>query len=304
MIVRAPSFAAAAVLLAATAALAQTDPPPAKITVTKLQTLTLGLTGYTGEDAARSDAEVIQATLSAKLGRNVTTRVFPNSDALSSALAKGEIDLAWMQPFAVVDASKKGKVTPLVKAVRHGLPFYRGVLFTKGEKTVPILKGATSLRVAWVSKTSAAGYLFPRAFLVQGGLKPAKLFKSETFEGDHGAVCRAVLAGKAEVGATYADDVTSGAPQVDGCVQAVGAEAAKDLHIIATSAPIPNDAIVLRPGLDPAEAERVRKTFVGLAEDTTGKALLASVFKAEGFVEAGADDFEPVKFAAEASAKK
>ena len=86
-------------------------------------------------------------------------------------------------------------------------------------RTIQDLKG---LNVAWVEQTSAAGYLFPRAALLQAGLKPAELFKTETFVGDHAAVCKAVLDGKADVGATYADDRGENAMQIDGCVQSVG----------------------------------------------------------------------------------
>jgi phosphonate transport system substrate-binding protein len=289
-----------ALLLAALPAAAQT-----KITIRKLVPLSLGLTGYSGAESARQDSAALQKYLAGKLNREVTTKVFPDFDTLTSALASGSVDLGWMQPFALVGAQKKGHVVPLVKAVRHGLPFYRGVLFTKADRKVEGgLKGLQGLRVAWVANTSAAGYLFPRAAIVQAGLVPGKLFKSESFAGDHSAVCEAVLSGKADVGATFADDrPQSEAMQVDGCVQSVGAEAAKGLKIVGTSAPIPNDAIAARPGLDPEEASRIRKAFLGLKDDADGRALLQSVFKAESFDDVGDEDFEPVRFAADAATK-
>ena len=84
-------------------------------------------------------------------------------------------------------------------------------------------------------------------------------------------------------------------------MQSVGAEAAATLHIVSTSAPIPNDAIAARPGLEKAEADRIRAVFLGLKGDEAGRALLGQVFKAEGFAEVGGADFEPVKFAADAA---
>lgn len=273
---------------------------PQKVTVKKLAPLSLGLIGYGGEEGARSDSAALQGYLASRLNREVTTRVFADYDALAAALASGQVDLGWMQPFALVAAQKKGAVMPLVKAVRHGLPFYRSVLFARADKKLEGTKSLAGTKVAWVATGSAAGYLFARAALVQAGMKPKELFKGEEFLGDHGAVCRAVLEGRADVGATFADD-RAGAMQVDGCVQSVGAEAAKSLKILSTSAPIPNDAIAARPGLDPAETARIKAAFLGLAKDADGKTLLSQVFKAEGFDEVGAEDFAPVTFAAEAA---
>jgi phosphate/phosphite/phosphonate ABC transporter binding protein len=272
-----------------------------KVTVTSLPPLSLGLVSYSGAATASSDAQSLQTLLSQRLGRDVTTRVFPAEAELSSAVAAGTVDLAWLPPFAFVEAESKGKVTPIVKIARHGLPFYRGVLFVKSASKVSSLKDLQGLKAGWVEKNSAAGYLFPRAIIRQAGLKPAELFKREIFLGDHAAVCKAVLDGQVDVGATYADDRPKGQPvEIDGCVQASGAEAAKGLRVIATSAPIPNDVIAARPELPPADISRIREIFQGF-KPTGDEQKILSVFKAESFVEVGAEDFEPVRFAADAA---
>jgi phosphonate transport system substrate-binding protein len=293
----------AAVLLALSILPARAEPQ--RVTFEKKGPLSFGLTGYGGGDNARLDAERLQRVLGAKLGREVVARVLPSTEALAAALASGQVDLAWLTPTAVVAASGKGAVKPLLKAVRHGMPFYRGVLFTKAARKVDGgVKGLAGANIAWVAADSSAGYLFPRALLVQAGLKPAKFFKSETFAGDHFAVCKAVVDGKADVGATFADDRPGAAMQVDGCAQALGAAAAKELKVVAESAPIPNDAIVARPGFDDAELARVVKTFNELGADADGKQLLSGVFNAEGFADVGLEDFVPVKFSLEAAAAK
>lgn len=275
-----------------------------KLTVKKLAPLSLGLAGYTGAEAARADSEALQRYLSTRLHREVTTRVFGDSDALAAALASGAIDLGWMQPFTLVQAQAKGKIVPIAKAVRHGLPFYRGVIFAKTGAKIDGLKGLQGLKVGWVNAGSAAGYLFPRASLVHAGFVPKKLFAKEEFLGDHASVCRAVLEGRIDVGATFADDRPAGeTARVDGCQQALGLDAAAGLRIVATSAPIPNDAVAARPGLDAEDVTRVRQALLGLKADPEGRALLMAVFKAEDFDAVGAEDFEPVRFAIEAAAR-
>jgi phosphate/phosphite/phosphonate ABC transporter binding protein len=274
-------------------------PKKNKLVVQQLPPLSFGLTGYSSDDEARFDAEALESYLSRKLGRDVTTRVYPSRAALAAGLASGEIDLGWLQPFTLIEAQAKGAVTPLVKAVRHGLPFYRGVIFTRADRDVNGLAGLKGLSIAWVDRASASGYLFPRAAVVQAGLKPGELFKSESFRGDSVSVCKAVLDGSADAGATYADDRPGDKMVIDGCLHAIGEDARK-LKIVATSAPIPNDAIAARPGLDPAEIERIRKVFTNLKKDHNGQSLLLQVFDAQGFESVGADDFVPVRFAADA----
>lgn len=304
---KAPKAAAPAKPMAkAKAAPAAKPAEPAKpgensVVVQKLPALNFGLTGYAGTDEAKSNAVQIQNFLTEKMGRDVITRIYPNPGALAWGLAIGEVDLGWLQPLTVVEAQKKGAVTLIAKVVRHGLPFYRGVIFTKSSRDVQGLAGLKGLSVAWVDPKSAAGYLFPRAEIVEAGLKPAELFKSESFAGDHGAVCRAVVSGKADVGATYADDRPGTAMAIDGCVQSVGAAVAKELKIVSKSQPIPNDAIAARPGLDPVEIDRLKKVFLELGKDHAGQRVLLSVFKATAFDVVGDDDFTPVRFAADAA---
>lgn len=292
----------ACLALVLTTACATTSGSSEKIVVKALPPLTMGIASYGGEEIARDDTQALQLYLTQKLGREVTTTAYASQGDLAKAVAEGKVDLAWLPPFAFVDAQSKGAVTPLAKAVRHGMPFYRGVLFSKSTSKADSVKALSGTKVAWVAKGSAAGYLFPRATLVQAGLKPANVFKQELFVGDHTAVCRAVLDGQADVGATFADDRPRGeAMQIDGCAQALGEDAVKALRIISVSSPIPNDVIVARPDFAAEDSARIRQFFLGMGTASDDQKVLKDVFKAERFVEVGEDDFEPVKFAAEAA---
>jgi phosphonate transport system substrate-binding protein len=275
------------------------------LTVKKLPSVRLGLTAYGGADAAAKDAELLRTRLGEVWGRDVTPQIFADYDSLAAALAQGKVDAAWMQPFAYVAAEKQGKVTPLVKMVRHGMPYYRGVLFARADKGITNVAGLARRTIAWVEPKSAAGHLFPRAALIQAGQAPSKLGLVESFAGDHKAVCQAVASGKADVGATFADDRGNGQPmQVDGCVQSLGAEEAKKLAIILKSPPIPNDTIAVRPGYDVEDADKLKSALLGMKQSDGGRELLTKVFKGEGFEEVAAEDFEPVRYAVEAAGSK
>jgi phosphonate transport system substrate-binding protein len=259
---------------------------------------TIGVASYNGSVIAAADAEALTRYLTLKLGRPAAARTFPNAAELTTALATGAVDLAWLPPFAFVNAQARSPVTGLAKAVRHGRTYYRGVLFTREDRKLDGLAALQGSSVAWVAKDSTAGYLFPRALLIEAGLKPETLFTSETFAGTHLDVCRAVLEGRASVGATFADDRDNEPPRVDGCEQSMGAESTRSLEILGISAPIPNDVVGTRANLPGAQVDQLRQLFLELGQSAEGQKLLKDVFNAERFAAIEADDFEPVRYAA------
>jgi phosphonate transport system substrate-binding protein len=271
-------------------------------TASPVPPFSMGIASYGGAEIARADAQALETFLSEKLGRTVTIRTFSMEWELGTALAEGRLDFAWLPPFAFLDAQAKGDVKPLAQVVRHGLQYYRGVLFSRTDSRVDSAQKLAGSTVAWVAKSSAAGYLFPRAALAQAGFKPTALFKRELFSGDHTAVCRAVLTGEVDVGATFADDRPNGeSMQIDGCVQGLGADKARELRIVGTSAPIPNDVIASRVGLWPADVDKLRQLFLKMAESDDGRAILQKVFKAEAFGDVKGDEIDAVRRAAEAA---
>lgn len=263
--------------------------------------LAFGVADDGAREGPKVDARLLGRGLTERWTRTVTVRSYKSHDALAAALAAGEVDAAWMEASALVMAqSQDPLVTALAKVVRRGWPFHRGVIFSRRGPGAPADRlSFAGRRVAWVSPTSAAGYLVPRAELRQQGLEPEQLFSKETFAGDHEAVCRAVRDGRADLGATYADERAGGeALQVDGCRRALGEESAAQLQILLTSRPIPNEVVAVRAGLDRREVERLRALLLSLAP---ADPLMRDGFKGDAFVELGADDFDAVRDALSAA---
>lgn len=266
----------------------KTPPPPKK-------PLTFGVSQPYGEEHAKKTKAALEPFLTKALGSTVTVQLFPTYEALSDALATNKVDLAWITPFAFVQAAQKHRdVTALSKAMRasDGGLFYRSVFIVKTGSSAADLKGLAGKKVAWVNTLSASGYLFPRALLREQGLDPDKHFASETFAGDHPSVCKAVRAGTADVGATFSTE-----PKADGVLEATGcADAAPitDFKVIASTANLPNEVIAHSPEFPPARVNDVLMTFGRLNQSAEGKKLLADVFRAQGFGVAVEGDFEPV----------
>ncbi|MFN7134016.1 MAG: phosphate/phosphite/phosphonate ABC transporter substrate-binding protein, partial [Myxococcales bacterium] len=146
----------------------------------------------------------------------------------------------------------------------------------------------------------ATGYIFPKSKLLVSGVNPQGIFAAQDFYGTHDAVCKAVLDGKADVGATFSDDPVGASPaQATGCVRALG-QAASSLRIIGATDELPNDVVALRPQF-PAELET--KLLDGLqaqAGTEAGRKRLLDAFLAEGFTSVSPDDYAPVRQALDA----
>ncbi len=265
-----PLFTLAAFALIAAA---ETAAPPA---------LRLAVPDPLGLEQAKKDAAALATFLSDKLHRRVEGEAMAASD-LPRAIATGKVDLAWLSASEYVQAVRIGPLQPLARVVRNGLPFYRSVIFARKDSPATALAELKGKKIALVSKTSAAGYILPIVMLRAARLAEPLLL------GDHAAVCKAVLDGKADAGATFGND-KDGKTGIEGCSQSFGARAA-ELKVLAVSHPIPNDVIAARPGLAPADVEPLRLLLGTIAETPEGKAILTSVFHGEGFLGAGDDDF-------------
>lgn len=249
--------------------------------------LRLAIPAPLGHEQAARDAGELSALFSQLLGRKVAAQV-ADAKALPQLLARGQVDLGWLSAAEYVDASAKARVVPVAKLVRAGLPFYRSAIFARAASGVRKLGDLKGKRFAFVSEQSSTGNLLPRQLLLGAGFTADDL-RNAKFFGDHAAVCKAVLDGAADAGATFANDGRGGA--LAGCAQTVGAERALELKVFATSDPIPNDVIALRPQAPPELVAALRKALLGLGATLEGRQRLGALFHADAFVAAEDSDF-------------
>jgi phosphonate transport system substrate-binding protein len=276
-------------LLASFALAEGKGPPPAK------KPLTFGISHPYGEAHAAQAKALIEPYLSTALGSPVTVKTFETYEALSEALATNQVDLAWITPLAFVQAAQKNRdVTAISKAMRasDGGLFYRAVFIAKASSPLADVKALKGKRVAWVGKSSASGYLFPRALLKEQGLDPDATFSGEVFSGDHPAVCKAVREGAVDVGATFAAEPKEGQPLV-----ATGCEDAgpvSDFKVLASTNNLPNEVIAHSPEFPVFRLNDVMMAFGRMGQSTHGQKVLAEAFRAQGFGVAVEGDFDPV----------
>jgi phosphate/phosphite/phosphonate ABC transporter binding protein len=255
--------------------------------------ISLGMAQPNGPKRAEEAKALLEPYLTQAMKRPVKVAVLADYEALAAALAGGKVDLAWITPVAFVEAQRrKGDVQAIAKSLRRGKLFYRACLFVKAGSAVQAVADLQGKTVAWVSRSSASGYLFPRALLASEGKDPDKLFRTQTFAGDHPAVCEAVRSGKADAGATFCDERPKGeTPVADGCTES---PPASDFRVVALSAPIPNDVVAARPGFDERLVEPTLAVFAQMSQSEAGRRVLREVFRADGWGLAVAGDFDAV----------
>ena len=252
--------------------------------------LTFGISQPYGAGAAEKVPAVVEPYLSKALKLPVKVVRFGTSEELADALAAGKVDLAWITPLAFVRASQKNSgIAALSKATRQGSLFYRAAFIVKKGSPLTSLTSLKGKKVAYVSKTSTSGYLFAREMLAKENLVPDGFFGDEQFAGDHPAVCNAVREGKADVGATFANEPAEGKEVVaSGCEAGAG-----DFQVVASTGNLPNEVIAARDFFPPTRVNDVIAAFGRMDGSPEGKKVLEA-FRVDGWGVAVEGDFAPV----------
>jgi len=221
------------------------------------------------------------------MGTKVTLYIAKNYGDLKEQMEAGTVDIGSFSPFAYVDAFKGGKLKLIAQSILDHSAFYRGIIISKKEGGIKDLSGLQGKRFAFVDPKSASGYVYPRAMLIEKGFDPDKFFKESIFAGGHDKVLTSVLDGKVEAGAIY-----------DGALAIAKGKGlpTEDLIIIASTDPIPHDAIVVRSDLDEATTREIQKVLIDLERTEAGQKVIAkSKKKLTGHILAEDKTFDVVR---------
>ena len=124
---------------------------------------------------------------------------------------------------------------------------------------------------------------------------PETFFKETIFAGSHDKVIAAVLAGRVDAGAIY--DGALGVAKRSGV-------SVDGLLTMASSDPIPHDAIAVRIGMDEGLAKRIQLALINLDKSEAGRRVIArSKKKLTGHVIAQDSTFDVVRRTAKIAGK-
>ena len=247
------------------------------------------------EDAQQvmQNAQPVVEILRKELGMEVQPFVATDYTVVVEALRVGKLDVAFLAPASYVLAKDEANVKVVLKSERKGSPFYYAAIITRadsGIKTLDDLRGKT---FAFGDALSTTGYVFPRKMFKERGIDPVRDFKQVLYSGGHDATVLAVLNGKVDAGATFANSPDS--RDTAWMRYLKDPEDIKKIRAIAFSEPIPADNLVISSALDEQTAKKIVDVFVQLSRDPKGKEMLRELYQIDGFVTATDKDYDSVR---------
>lgn len=225
--------------------------------------------------------------LSKKTGVKVEFTILSRYGNIIDSFVSDKMDGAFFGSFTGALAIRKLGVVPLARPVNtDGTSTYHGYLFVRKDSGITGVKEMKGKTMAYVDKTTSAGYLFPLAYLKDNGVKdPHHFFSTTFFSGSHDAAVSAVLNRKADVGAakhSIYDQIKKDDPRIE-----------RELIVLAESARMPSNGLCVRKDLDDALKNKLKTVLLQLHHNAEGKLTLQK-FGALKFIETSAADYQPV----------
>lgn len=248
-------LACAAALAAAAAATAHPGAPVDAAAPIRFGILPLG-----GVFESRNDWEPVLADLGHAMARPVSMLSVGSYESLAQAIARGEIDMAFLSGRMALDAVTRHRMKVVAQVARSdGLAGYRALLLTRRSPpfdNLPyLLDKAEDWRLARGESQSMSGFIVPQLQLfLPNGIQMQVRFRSELI-GTHQATALAVANGQADVATNNTADFAR--------FRLKFPEQAQQLQVIWQSELIPHAQIVIRSDESPAFQARVRDFLTG-----------------------------------------
>lgn len=230
------------------------------------QELKFGFTPVLSEADMKAEFEPLMAYLSNAVGQKVVLYVAKSYGDLRTQMEAGIVDIGSFSPFAYVDAARGGKIRIIAQSILDGAATYRGLIVARKDSGLKTLDDLQGKRFAFVDPKSASGYVYPRAMLIEKGFTPERYFRETIFAGGHDKVIAAVLEGRADAGAIYDGAL--------GVAKAMGVST-ENLTTLASTDPIPHDAIAVRISMDEALSKKIQAALVDLDKSEAGRQAVA-----------------------------
>lgn len=192
-------------------------------------------------------------------GRPYELTVTTDWAGIATALATGTVDVAWMGPWGYVLAHHAGGAEAIATVKYQGKPTYHAVIIGRPDLTIANWpQDAKGLSISFADAGSTSGWLIPTHDLLARGIDPKSFFKYR--EGaSHAANVTAVATGQVDLATDFDRNLRA--------MMERGTIKEGDVKVVWTSDPLPNDALAVRTGLDPALVATLRAAAVAITEE-------------------------------------
>lgn len=236
-------------------------------------------------------ADAFARELAQRIGRPARAVVPGDYAASVQAIVSRTADIAYVDSMSCILALRDGGASILLAEQR---PDTTGALRTEYDSLFVVRRDSTlksyedlianarTLSIAFTSRTSTSGFLFPyRRFvesgLVKSGQRTEEVFARVAYSGSYDLALREVLTGKADVAAVshYAFE----GPKADRYLKP---EERSQLRILARTPGVPTHMVIARAGLEGNERESVIRGLLAISSERPE--LLTDVYGASSFI--------------------
>ena len=239
--------------------------------------------------------------LTEKLGVETNVTLATDYTTIVEAMASGQVQLGIMPPAAYVMARNQGCAEALLTSElgaydrETGLPIegeltgtFKGEILVRSDSDMQELTDLKGKKIATLSANSASGYIYPVAELKDAGVDPVTECTLTTVN-DIPSEITAVLNG-----------------QQDACFVFEGArnvfassfpdnDLFADLRVLyLTEGDIPNDAIAVQPDMDQDMKDKIKETFLNMANDEEGAEAM-SMWSHLGYTEVDESAYDTIE---------
>ena len=257
------------------------------------KTLRVGFVPSEDAQQVMQNAQPIVEILRKQLGMEIQPFVATDYTGIVEALRVNKLDIAFLTPASYVFAKNEANVRVVLKSERDGIPYYYAAIIVRADSGIKNLEDLRGKSFAFGDSLSTTGNVIPRQMFKQRGIDPVRDFKHILFSGGHDATVLAVLNGKVDAGATYANSPDGNDTAWMRYLK--NSEEVKKIRAIAFSEPIPADNLVISANLDATLAKKIETTFIELSRDPAGKKMLRELYHIDGFVPATDKDYDSVR---------
>lgn len=253
------------------------------------------------DGSMEAKAKPFEEYLSEKLGYDVNVTLATDYSTIVEAMASGQVDLGIMPPAAYVQARNQDAAEAILtselqsyndetgepeEGVMSGT--FKGEILVKSDSDIQSLEDLKGKKIATLSPNSASGYIYPVAEMKEMGIDPTTDCTLTTVN-DIPSEMTSVLNGQQDAcfvfeGArySYADKFSEN-------------DLMEDLRVLyLTEGDIPNDAIAVQPDMDPELKEKIKETFLNMADDEKGKEAM-SMWNHIGYTEATESAYDTIE---------
>lgn len=235
----------------------------------------------------QGSADALAKAISRELGIKIEVFPFSSVADLTRSLGAGQVDIAVSNPFAYVAARKAVGAQVIFKCVTADRVSTRSQIIAPASSDLRDIGDLKGKVVGFVDPSSAWGYLFPAAYLVENGVIPNRDLAQVVFLGDEASVVKAVLEGRVEAGASSEGALAMVRQEIP--------DVQERIIVIASTPPVPGTTVSVRPGLEAELVDRIKQALLAAVNDDEGRVAWKVITGTDGLVEAQDQEYDVIR---------